>query len=118
MGWRAGSGRWAKQRNSLKKLAHAINLVPMVPHRVVRRLVMGEKPEDVMRSATPEQLVRMQALVRQGMGEGASGSRPELECDPRYSTTEEWMAQVRPDASRCLAVPPVHDSAVDHNGGS
>jgi N-acyl-D-amino-acid deacylase len=63
-------GVWplAKQRDSLKKLGHAINLVPMVSHGTVRRLVMGTTPEQVMRPATPEELVRMQALVRQGMG--------------------------------------------------
>jgi N-acyl-D-aspartate/D-glutamate deacylase len=88
-------GVWplAKQRDSLKKLGNAINLVPLVSHGTVRRLVMGTTPEQVMRPATPEELVRMQALVRQGMEEGAFGLSTGLEYNPmRYSDTDELVA--------------------------
>ena len=91
-------GVWplAKQRDSLKKLGHAINLVPMVSHGTVRRLVMGTTPEQVMRPATPEELVRMQALVRQGMEEGAFGLSTGLEYNPmRYSDTDELVSLAR-----------------------
>lgn len=88
-------GIWplAAQRDSLRKLGHALNLVPMVAHGTVRRLVMGSSPAQVMRPATAEELVRMQALVRQGMEEGGFGLSTGLEYNPmRYSTTEEVIA--------------------------
>jgi N-acyl-D-amino-acid deacylase len=88
-------GIWplAAQRDSLRKLGHALNLVPMVAHGTVRRLVMGSSPAQVMRPATAEELVRMQALVRQGMEEGGFGLSTGLEYNPmRYSTTEELIA--------------------------
>ncbi|HEV8612825.1 MAG TPA: amidohydrolase family protein, partial [Gemmatimonadales bacterium] len=88
-------GIWplAKQRDSLRKLGHALNLVPMVAHGTVRRLVMGSQPEEVMRPATPEELTRMQTLVRQGMEQGGFGLSTGLEYNPmRYSTTEELVA--------------------------
>jgi N-acyl-D-amino-acid deacylase len=81
------------QRDSLARLRHSLNLVPMVPHGTVRRLVMGTAPAQVMRPATPGELRRMQALVRQGMEEGAFGLSTGLEYSPmRYSTTEELVA--------------------------
>lgn len=84
------------QRDSLRTLGHALNLVPMVPHGTVRRLVMGTAPADVMRPATPDELIRMQALVRQGMEEGGFGLSTGLEYNPmRYSTTDELVALAR-----------------------
>jgi len=81
------------QRDSLRKLGHALNLVPMVAHGTVRRLVMGSTPEQAMRPASAEELTRMQALVRQGMEEGGFGLSTGLEYNPmRYSTTEELIA--------------------------
>jgi N-acyl-D-amino-acid deacylase len=81
------------QRDSLGKLGHAVNLVPMVAHGTVRRLVMGSTPAEVMRPATAAELTRMQALVRQGMEEGGFGLSTGLEYNPmRYSTTEELLA--------------------------
>jgi N-acyl-D-aspartate/D-glutamate deacylase len=54
---------------------------------------MGTTPEQVMRPATPEELVRMQALVRQGMEEGAFGPSTGLEYNPmRYWDTDELVA--------------------------
>ncbi len=78
------------QRDSLAKLGHQLNLVPMVPHGVVRRLVMGSRPEDVMRHATEEEIQRMRGLVRQGMEDGAFGLTTGLEYNPmRYSSEHE-----------------------------
>lgn len=87
-------GVWplSTQRDSLGKLGHSMNLVPLVAHGTVRRLAMGSKPEEVMRPATAEELTRMQALVRQGMNEGGFGLSTGLEYNPmRYSTTEELV---------------------------
>ena len=84
------------QRDSLAKLTHSLNLVPMVAHGTVRRLVMGSTPAQAMRTATAEELTRMQALVRQGMEEGAFGVTTGLEYNPmRYSNTEELIALAR-----------------------
>ena len=81
------------QRDSLGKLGHALNLVPLVAHGTVRRLAMGSTPEAVMRTATPGELTRMQELVRQGMEQGAFGLSTGLEYQPmRYSNTEELVA--------------------------
>jgi len=81
------------QRDSLRKLGHALNLVPMVGHGAVRGKVMGSRPEEVMREATPEEIRRMQTLVREGMEDGAFGLSTGLEYTPmRYSTTDELVA--------------------------
>jgi len=88
-------GIWplAAQRDSLRRLGHSINLVPMVPHGAVRRLAMGTSPAEVMRPATAEELERMRVLVRQGMAEGGFGLSTGLEYNPmRYSTTDELVA--------------------------
>lgn len=87
-----GGGIWplSAQRDSLEKLSHQLNLVPMVAHGVVRTMVMGTEPEDVMRFATPDEIRQMQALVRQGMEDGAFGLTTGLEYSPmRYSSEEE-----------------------------
>ncbi len=84
------------QRDSLGKLGHSLNLVPMVAHGTVRRLVMGTSPAQLMRPASAEELTRMQALVRQGMEEGGFGVTTGLEYTPmRYSTTAELVALAR-----------------------
>ena len=79
-----------EQRQAFERIGHAPNLVPLVGHGVVRRLVMGEEPHEVMRHATADELERMRALVRQGMEEGAFGLSTGLEYNPmRYSAEEE-----------------------------
>ena len=86
------AGIWplTAQRDSLEKLGHAVNLVPMVGHGGVREMVMGTEPEDVMRYATEGELERMRALVRQGMEDGAFGLTTGLEYNPmRYSSEHE-----------------------------
>lgn len=85
-------GVWplSQQRDSLEGLGHALNLVPMVGHGQVRELVMGTEPDEVMRHATPDELDRMRALVREGMEDGAFGMSTGLEYTPmRYSSQEE-----------------------------
>jgi N-acyl-D-aspartate/D-glutamate deacylase len=96
------AGLWplSVQRDSLRQLGHALNLVPMVGHGQVRELVMGTEPEEVMRYATPEEMERMKALVRQGMEDGAFGMSTGLEYTPmRYSSegeVRELAAEVAP----------------------
>jgi N-acyl-D-amino-acid deacylase len=85
-------GVWplSAQRDSLEKLGHQLNLVPMVGHGVVRTRVMGRSPEEVMRFATADEIDQMKALVRQGMEDGAFGLTTGLEYTPmRYSSEEE-----------------------------
>lgn len=68
------------------------NAMLMVGHGTVRRLAMGD---DFRRPATPEEIERMRALVRQGMEEGAVGLSAGLEYVPgRWSTTDELVALV------------------------
>jgi N-acyl-D-aspartate/D-glutamate deacylase len=65
------------------------NAVPLVGHGDVRRAVMGVEP----RESTPEELEKMQTIVRQAMKEGAWGMSTGLEYIPgRYSNTEEVIA--------------------------
>jgi N-acyl-D-amino-acid deacylase len=81
------------ERDSLKKLGHTLNLVLMVGHGTVRTKVMGERPDQVMREATAEEVTRMRELVRQGMEDGAFGLSTGLEYAPmRYSSTEELVS--------------------------
>jgi len=74
-----------------------INAVLMVGHSTVRSAVMGK---DYERAATPNEITRMQALVREGMEAGAWGLTAGLEYRPaRFSTTQEVVAlakEVRP----------------------
>src|SRR5690606_25291670 len=68
------------------------NAMLMVGHGTVRRLAMGD---DFRRPATPEEIERMRALVRQGLEEGAVGLSAGLEYVPgRWSTTDELVALV------------------------
>lgn len=84
------------QRDSLEGLGHALNLVPMVGHGQVRELVMGTEPDEVMRYATPVELDRMRALVREGMEDGAFGLSTGLEYTPmRYSSEAEVQELAR-----------------------
>lgn len=82
-----------RQRDSITRMGSALNLVPMVGHGTVRGLVMGR---DVQRAARPDEVERMQALVRQGMEEGAFGLSAGLEYVPgRWSTEEEVLELAR-----------------------
>jgi N-acyl-D-amino-acid deacylase len=78
-----------KQKADLEKAGSALNLVPMVGHATVRRLVMGE---DFKRAATAAEIEKMKALVREGMEQGGFGLTTGLEYSPgRWSTNEEVL---------------------------
>jgi N-acyl-D-amino-acid deacylase len=62
------------------------NVVYLVGHGTIRSSVMGEEP----RKAKPEEIEKMQAILRQSMKEGAWGISTGLEYIPgRYADTEE-----------------------------
>lgn len=80
------------QRATLERLGIGVNAILMVPHNTVRREVLGD---DYMRKATPAEIQRMRALVRQGMEEGAFGLSAGLEYVPGiWSDTDEIVALV------------------------
>ena len=69
----------------------------------VREMVMGTRPEQVMRHATPEEIGRMKDLVAQAMEDGAFGLSTGLEYTPgAFATREELIAVCRPLAERGL----------------
>ena len=75
---------------ALRAGGHAMNFVPMVGHSTVRREVMGD---DYERRATPDEIARMQVLVREGMEAGAWGLGAGIEYRPaRFSAPEEIVA--------------------------
>ena len=79
-----------RQRDTLLRMGSALNLVPMVGHGTVRELVMGT---DFKRAARPDEIEKMQALVTQGMQDGAFGLTTGLEYSPgRWSTEDEVLA--------------------------
>lgn len=66
-----------------------VNVVQLVGHGTIRREVVGREE----RAATPQEVERMAALVRQAMNEGAAGMSSGLEYSPgRYSITDEVIA--------------------------
>lgn len=71
----------------------ALNLASFAGHGTVRGRVLGE---DFKRSATPEEVDRMAALVDQEMRAGALGLSTGLEYDPGfYASTPEVIALAR-----------------------
>jgi N-acyl-D-amino-acid deacylase len=90
-----GRSPWpvAEQRALLEKTGIGPNAMLLVGHGTVRRSVMGE---DVRRPARPDEIVRMRALVKQALQEGAAGMSAGLEYDPgRWSTTDEVVELAR-----------------------
>jgi N-acyl-D-amino-acid deacylase len=68
----------------------AMNIAVMVGHATVRRLVMND---DYKRAARPDEVVRMAALVEQGMRDGAVGLSSGLEYEVGgYAETAELVA--------------------------
>jgi N-acyl-D-amino-acid deacylase len=63
----------------LERSPAAVNVASYVGHNTVRHAVMGE---DFRRHAAPDEIARMEALVRQGMRDGALGLSTGLEYDP------------------------------------
>lgn len=75
------------QRSLLEAQGVGPNVMLMVGHGTVRRLVMGD---DHQRAATDGEVAEMRALVRQALEEGAVGMSAGLEYVPgRWSTTDE-----------------------------
>jgi N-acyl-D-amino-acid deacylase len=86
-----GRSPWpvAEQRALLEKHSIGPNVMLLVGHGTVRRQVMGADPR---RAATPDEVAKMRALVRQALGEGAVGLSAGLEYEPgRWSTTGELI---------------------------
>jgi N-acyl-D-amino-acid deacylase len=87
-----GRSPWpvADQREFLEKNGIGPNALLMVGHGTVRARVMGN---DFRRAARPDEIAKMQELVRQAMREGAIGLSAGLEYVPgRWSTTDEVVA--------------------------
>lgn len=75
------------QRAQLEKNGIGPNAMLLVGHGTVRARIMGE---DVRRPAKPDEIVRMRALVKEALQQGAVGMSAGLEYAPgRWSTTEE-----------------------------
>jgi N-acyl-D-amino-acid deacylase len=83
--WRTFAQYFAR----LEKQGMGINLASYVGATQVRRLVVGEEN----RAATPAELERMKALVREAMEQGAVGVSTSLQYAPApYASTEELIA--------------------------
>jgi N-acyl-D-amino-acid deacylase len=111
-----GSSPWpiAEYLAERRKDPAALNVLVMVGHATVRRLVMGE---DYKRPASDAEIARMAALVEQGMNEGAIGLSSGLEYETgSYSETKElveiakaaarhggfYMSHIRDEADRAF----------------
>jgi N-acyl-D-amino-acid deacylase len=71
----------------------AINVASYAGHGTIRRAVMGD---DYKRAARPDEIARMQTLLRHEMDAGALGLSTGLEYDPGiYSTTDELVTLAR-----------------------
>ncbi len=84
-----GRSPWpiATQRAQVEKNQIGPNTMLLVGHGAVRTQVMGR---DSRRPATADEIVKMRALVRQAMQEGAVGMSAGLEYEPgRWSVTAE-----------------------------
>jgi N-acyl-D-amino-acid deacylase len=81
---------WSSVREYLSRFDRqvAINIAYLVPHNALRLEAMGFAD----RAATSEELAKMQALLAQGMQEGAVGFSTGLDYFPcRYASTEELV---------------------------
>ncbi len=82
----------AQQKAELEELGIGLNAILMIGHNTVREMAMGK---DYQRTATPAEVERMRAIVRQGMQEGAFGLSAGLEYVPGlWSDTDEVVALV------------------------
>lgn len=90
-----GSSPWpiADYLATLRAAPPAVNVLTAVGHATVRQLVMGD---DYKRVARPEEVTKMEALVDQGMREGAVALSSGLEYEiGSYSSTDEVVALAR-----------------------
>jgi N-acyl-D-aspartate/D-glutamate deacylase len=77
---------------AMEKIGIGSNVIHQVPHNDLRRQVMG----NINRDPTPEELQRMEALVEEGMRDGAWGLATGLIYNPgTYSKTDELIALAR-----------------------
>ena len=83
---------------TIEKTRVAVNFATLIGHNTVRRAAMS-RPYD--REPTDEELSRMQALVRQGMDDGAVGLSTGLIYQPgTFSGTDEIIALAREAAAQ------------------
>ena len=90
-----GSSPWpiGEYLAKLRSAPPALNVMTAVGHATVRQAVMGD---DYKRPARAEEVTRMEALVAQGMREGAVALSSGLEYEVGgYSNTEEVVALAR-----------------------
>lgn len=77
----------------LRAAPPAVNVLTAVGHATARQQVMGE---DYKRAARPDEVAKMEALVDQGMREGAIALSSGLEYEVgSYATTDEVVALAR-----------------------
>lgn len=82
----------AEQRAAFEQGGIGVNVALLIGHGSVRRAVLGTEP----REPTPDELGRMQDLVRRAMDEGAFGLSSGLFYIPgRFARTEEVIALAR-----------------------
>jgi len=94
-----GSSPWPIGKYLAERRKHpaAVNVLVMVGHATVRRLVMGD---DYKRPARDNEIARMAALVDRGMREGAIGLSSGLEYEVgSYSETKELVAMAKAAAT-------------------
>ncbi|MBA3271286.1 MAG: D-aminoacylase [Acidobacteria bacterium] len=90
-----GSSPWpiGEYLDRLRRDPPSLNVLTAVGHATVRRLVMGD---DFARPARADEVTRMEALVEQGMREGAIALSSGLEYEVGgYATTDEVVALAR-----------------------
>jgi N-acyl-D-amino-acid deacylase len=77
----------ARQKQEMEAGGTGPNVALLVGHNSIRFRAMGD---DYKRLATPEEIEKMKAMIRQGMDEGAYGLSAGLEYTPgRWSNTQE-----------------------------
>jgi N-acyl-D-amino-acid deacylase len=84
-----GRSPWpiSEQRALIQKQKIGLNTMLLVGHGAVRSRAMGG---DTRRTATADEIVKMRAMVRQALEEGAVGLSAGLEYEPgRWSVTDE-----------------------------
>ncbi len=97
-GWNGRLGKdwdWSTISTYLDRFDNqsAVNVAMHVPHGTIRLLVMGEEA----REPTADELARMQAMVDQGMREGAVGLSTGLQYAPAmFATDAEVVELCRP----------------------
>ncbi|MBA2707787.1 MAG: D-aminoacylase [Gemmatimonadaceae bacterium] len=95
----AADNGFATMFDSIDRLAPGPNLASMIGLGSVRRAVIG----DANRTATPDELSRMRAMVESALSDGACGASSGLEYTPgAFATRDELIAVVTPLAPRKL----------------